>query len=140
MDFNTQSLGEQLQSGGYNEQAKTLFIWQGVTYFLEAKGVDSTLDFIANHSGPGSSVIFDYMYNEIFQDPNNSYGKSLKRAAKMSGEEYMFGIDRGQVEPFLTQRGFRNVNNMTLEQLKQRYFAGPMPGGQSRLISPSYRR
>ena len=63
----------------------------------------------------------------IFQDPNNSYGKSLKRAAKMSGEEYMFGINRNQVEPFLTKRGFRNVNNMTLEQLKERYFTGPAP-------------
>jgi len=128
MDFNTQSLDEQLQSAGYNEQAKTLFIWQGVTYFLEAKGVDSTLDFIANHSGPGSSLIFDYMYNEIFQDPNNSYGRLLKRSARMSGEEYMFGIDRGQVEPFLARRGFRNVNSMTLDQLKQRYFIGPNAG------------
>ncbi len=125
VDFNTQSLGEQMQRGGYNEQAKTLFIWQGVTYFLEAQGVDSTLDFIALQSGPGSSIIFDYMYNEIFQDPNNSYGKALKRTAKMSGEDYMFGIDRGQIETFLTQRGFRDVNNMTLEQLKQRYFTGP---------------
>ena len=128
VDFNTQSFGEQLQRGGYNEQAKTMFIWQGVTYFLEAKAVDSTLDFIANHSGPGSSVIFDYMYNEIFQDPNNSYGKSLKRAGKMSGEKYMFGIDEGQVEPFLTRRGFRNVNNVTLEQLKQFYFTGANAG------------
>ncbi len=128
VDFNSQLLGERMQSCGYSEQAKTLFIWQGVTYFLEAKGVDSTLDFIAHHAGPGSSVIFDYIYNEIFQDPNNSYGKTLKRVAKLSGEEYVFGIDRGQVEPFLTRRDFRNVNNMTLEQLKQRYFTGPNAG------------
>jgi methyltransferase (TIGR00027 family) len=128
VDFNTQALTERLQSCGYNEQAKTLFIWQGVTYFLAAQSVDSTLDFIANHSGKGSSVIFDYMYNEIFQDPNNSYGKTLKRVARMSGEQYMFGVDRGQVEPFLTRRGFRNVHNLTLEELKQRYFTGPNAG------------
>ncbi len=122
-------MGERLlQSGVYNEQAKTLFIWQGVTYFLEAQAVNSTLDYIANHSGPGSSVIFDYMYNEIFQDPNNSYGKALKRSAKLSGEEYLFGIDRGQVESFLTQRGFHNAQNMTLDELKQRYFTGPNAG------------
>ncbi len=128
VDFNTQSLGERLKNSDYNEPAKTLFIWQGVTYFLEAQGMDSTLDFIADHSGPGSSVIFDYMDNEIFQDPNNSYGKALKRAARMSGEEYLFGIDRGQVEPFLNRRGFRDVRNMTLEELKQRYFTGPNAG------------
>ncbi len=128
IDFNTQSLAESLLSSGYDERAKTLFIWQGVTYFLEAQAVDSTLVFIASHSGPGSSVIFDYMYSEIFQDPNNSYGKALKRAAKMSGEDYLFGIDRGQVETFLAQRGFHNVQNMPLEALKQRYFTGPNAG------------
>ena len=128
VDFNTQSLAGRLPGSGYNEQAKTLFIWQGVTYFLTAQGVDSTLDFIVHHSGPGSSVIFDYMDNEIFQDPHNSYGKALKRAGRMSGEEYMFGIDRGQVEPFLTRRGFQDVHNMTIETLKQRYFTGPNAG------------
>jgi methyltransferase (TIGR00027 family) len=128
LDFNTKSLAECLKNSNYDEQAKTLFIWQGVTYFLEAQGVDSTLDFIAHHSGAGSSLIFDYMYSEIFQDPNNSYGKALKRAAKVSGEDYLFGIDRGQVESFLSQRGFQNVHNMTLEALRQHYFTGANAG------------
>jgi methyltransferase (TIGR00027 family) len=128
VDFNTQTLAERLQANGYNERSKTLFIWQGVTYFLTAEGVDNTLAFIVNHSGPDSSVIFDYMYNEIFQDPNNSYAKSLRQAAKISGEDYMFGIDRGQTEPFLVQRGFSNVHNSTLEDLKRIYFTGPNAG------------
>ncbi len=125
IDFNTQSLAERLQSGGYNEQARTMFIWQGVTYFLKAQAVDSTLDFITHHAGRGSSVIFDYMDNDIFKNPNNSYGKALKRAGKMSGEEYLFGIDHDQVEQFLIQRGFQDVRNMPLDVLKQRYFTGP---------------
>jgi methyltransferase (TIGR00027 family) len=128
LDFNTQTLAERLPAAGYNEQGKTLFIWQGVTYFLTAEGVDSTLAFIAAHSGPGSMVIFDYFYNEVFSDSSNSYAKALKRAAQLSGEEYMFGIDRGQIEPFLTQHGFHDVHNMTLEDLKQIYFTGPNAG------------
>jgi methyltransferase (TIGR00027 family) len=128
VDFNTQTLAECLQSSGYDEHLKTLFIWQGVTYFLTAEGVDNTLAFIASHSGPGSSVIFDYLYNEIFKDPNNSYAKSLRQAAKISGESYMFGIDRGQIDPFLVQRGFNDVLNVTLEDLKLRYFTGSNTG------------
>jgi methyltransferase (TIGR00027 family) len=128
VDFNTQTLNERLLAGGYNEQGKTLFIWQGVTYFLTSEGVDSTLAFIANHSGAGSAVIFDYFYNEILRDPNNSYAKSLRRAGQLSGEEYMFGIDRGQIETFLSQRGFCDVQNMTLDDLKQIYFTGPNAG------------
>jgi methyltransferase (TIGR00027 family) len=128
VDFNTQSLEERLPAAGYDERGKTLFIWQGVTYFLTKEGVDSTLKFIASHSGRGSSVIFDYMYNEILRDTSRADVKNLRRAAQLTGEEYLFGIDRGQIEPFLTQRGFRDVCSVTLEELKQRYFTGPNAG------------
>jgi methyltransferase (TIGR00027 family) len=125
VDFNTQALGERLHSSGYHEQGKTLFIWQGVTYFLTAEGVDRTLAFIANHSGPGSAVIFDYFYNEILRDTRRTDVKMMRRAARMTGEEYMFGIDQGQIEPFLTQRGFHDVRNVTIADLKPVYFTGP---------------
>ena len=128
VDFNTQTLEERLPSAGYDERAKTLFIWQGVTYFLKVEGVDSTLRFIVNHSGPGSEVIFDFMYNEVLRDTNRPDVKNLRRAAQLTGEEYLFGIDRGQIEPFLTQRGFRDVRSVSLEELKQRYFTGPNAG------------
>lgn len=128
VDFNTQSLGERLLSSDYNDQGKTLFIWQGVTYFLASEGIDSTLAFISNHSGPGSTVIFDYFYNEALRNTSRSDVKMMRRAEKMTGEEYIFGIDQGQIEPFLTQRGFRAVRNMTLEDLKRLYFTGPNAG------------
>lgn len=128
VDFNTQQLGERLQSSGYNEQGKTLFIWQGVTYFLTQEGVDNTLDFIANHSGDRSAVIFDYFYNETLHDTSNGYGKMMNKAGKVSGEKYMFGIDQGQIETFMNQRGFQDIQNMTLEDLKPLYFTGSNAG------------
>lgn len=122
VDFDTQSLDQRLLTNGYNQKGKTLFIWQGVTYFLTAQGVDNTLAFVAKHSGEGSSVIFDYFYNETLRDTKHGYGKAMRRAAKLSGEDYMFGIDEGQIEPFLTQRGFRDVRNMEIQDLKPLYF------------------
>ena len=128
VDFNTQQLSERLQSSGYSEHGKTLFIWQGVTYFLSSKGVDTTLSFIANHSGAGSTVIFDYFYNETLRDPNRNDVKGMQRTAKLAGEEYMFGIDKGQIEPFLSQRGFCDIRNTELEDIKHLYFTGPNAG------------
>jgi methyltransferase (TIGR00027 family) len=128
VDFNSQTLADRLPASGYDGHAKTLFIWQGVTYFLTREGVDSTLAFISAHSGPGSALIFDYFYNEVFNDATNGYAKTLRRAAQLSGEEYMFGIDRGQIESFLTSRGFRDVHNTTIEDLKQLYFTGKNAG------------
>jgi methyltransferase (TIGR00027 family) len=123
-DLNTRQLDEVLGSSGYDERGKTLFIWQGVIYFLKPEGVDSTLAFMAGHSGPGSAVVFDYIYNETLQDTTQGYGKALARAGKMSGEPYVFGIHRGQAGPFLTQRGFCDVIDTPLEDLKPKYFTG----------------
>ena len=57
----SRSLAERLFASGYDEQRKTLFIWQGVTQYLTPAAVDDTLAFVAGHAGPGSSIIFDYM-------------------------------------------------------------------------------
>lgn len=134
VDFNRQTLGDQLLAHGYNERGKTLFVWQGVVYFLTQQGVDGTLAFIANHSGPGSSVIFDYFYNETLRDRTRTDLKMMRRAARMTGKEYLFGIDEGQVGAFLTQRGFCDVRNVTFADLKPVYFTGAnasrtMPSG-----------
>src|SRR5215216_2692143 len=125
VDFNTQTLAERLFTSGYNEQGKTLFIWQGVTMYLTPEGVDSTLAFIANHSGPGGAVIFDYFYNETLRDMKM---KTTRRITRVIGERLIFGIDEGQIEPFLTRRGFRDVRNADAEELKRLYFTGPNAG------------
>lgn len=124
VDFNTQTLGERLLANGYNERGKTLFIWQGVTYFLALRGIDGTLAFIANHSGHGSSVIFDYFYNEALRDTTRMDLKMMRWAARLTGEGYLFGIDEGRVQEFLAKRGFSQVRNVTFADLKPVYFTG----------------
>jgi methyltransferase (TIGR00027 family) len=123
-DLNTQQLGDVLRAAGYDEHARTLFIWQGVTYFLRPEGVDRTLAFIATHSAPGSSVVFDYIYAATLRDTTHGYGKMLARAGRAGGERYVFGIEKGEVESFLSQRGFCDVNDTTLEAIKAMYFTG----------------
>jgi methyltransferase (TIGR00027 family) len=127
-DLNTQQLREVLGRAGYDEQGKTLFIWQGVTYFLQPEGINATLAFIAEHSGAGSAVIFDYIYRETLHDRTRGYGKSLARAGRMSGEPYVFGIEKGQVGAFLAQRGFRDVLDASLEEVRAKYFTGRNAG------------
>lgn len=111
-----------LDTISYNEQAKAVFILQGVTMYLTPEGVDSTLAFVTNHSGPGSAVIFDYFYNETLRDMKM---KTVRRITRAIGERLMFGIDEGRIEPFLTRRGFSDVRNVDAEELKRLYFTGP---------------
>lgn len=90
VDFNTQTLSERLLERGYSEQGRTLFIWQGVTVYLTPEGVDSTLTFIANHSGLGSAVIFDYFYTGTLNDSHRSDVKNMRRTSRVTGEGYLF--------------------------------------------------
>jgi methyltransferase (TIGR00027 family) len=125
VDVDTDTLAERLLASSYNEQGKTLFIWQGLTMYLTPKGIDSSLAFITNHSGPDSAVIFDYFYNETLRDMKM---KTTRRITRAIGERLIFGIDEGQVEPFLTRRGFRDVRNADAEELTRLYFTDPNAG------------
>jgi methyltransferase (TIGR00027 family) len=125
VDFSTHTLAERLPASSYDEQGKTLFIWQGVTMYLTLEEIDSTLAFITNHSGPGSVVVFDYFYNETLRDMKMEAARRITRAI---GERLIFGIDEGQIEPFLTRRGFRDIRNADAEELTRLYFTGPNAG------------
>ena len=105
---------------GFDVNAKTLFIWEGVTYYLTAGAVDSTLVFVAKNSGVGSSIIFDYTYSWVIE------GKSkrgeivrMQRYRRFTGEGLVFGIEEGKIVKFLEARGFCKVVNANGDDFKK---------------------
>lgn len=125
VDFNTQALDQRLLECGYRTDLKTCFIWQGVVYYLDAASVDRTLYFIAKSSAPGSSVIFDYVYQSVLEDASG-HGEvnGMRRYRGLTSEGLTFGIREGAVEPFLQERGFNNIRNIDSQDLKPLYFTG----------------
>ena len=125
VDFNSQRLDQRLFESGYDEHLKTLFIWQGVTQYLTPEAVDTTLAFIAEHSGMGSAVIFDYMYPSLL-DGTVKRGEvsNMRNKRWMSGEMMTFGIPEGKVTEFLEQRGFTQVQDADAKYLHDTYFTG----------------
>jgi methyltransferase (TIGR00027 family) len=136
IDFETQSLEQRLLECGYSERKKTLFIWQGVTQYLAPEAVDSTLAFVANHSGQGSSIVFDYMYTSLL-DGTVKRGEvnSMQRYRRMTGEGFKFGIPEGTIGAFMRRRGFCRVKNVTHQDFKRLYFSGV---NQNRAVAAGY--
>jgi len=136
IDFNTQKLEDRLRECGYDERLKTLFILEGVVYYISPEAVDGTLAFIAGHSGPGSSVIFDYTETAVVKGTHRrSEISSMRRYKAFSGEEIVFGIDKGQITEFLESRGFTNVISVTGDDLHRMYFTG---ANAKRQVAPIY--
>jgi methyltransferase (TIGR00027 family) len=125
VDFDTQTLSERLLCAGYDPGLISLFIWQGVTMYLTAAGVDSTLDFIAKNSPVGSGVVFDYVYQAVLDGiQKQSEISSMRRYRFMTAEGLTFGIPEGTAETFLRRRGFQQVKDVTTAELKAAYLSG----------------
>lgn len=128
IDSDRQSLAERLFTSGYDELCKTLFIWQGVTQYLTAQAVDGTLAFVAQHSGPGSHIIFDYMDATLLRGaPRHGEISNMRRYRRMSGEGLVFGIPIEVIESFLEERGFTQVKNADHFALERAYYSGSRP-------------
>ncbi|MEJ2560533.1 MAG: hypothetical protein P8186_30785 [Anaerolineae bacterium] len=55
--------------------------------------------------------------------------------ATFRGEGLTFGLEEGQMEEFLIQRGYGQITNVTGEDLRRAYFTGP---NQNRRVAPIY--
>ena len=125
IDFSEEDLADKLFAYGYDHQLKTLFIWEGVTYYICASAVDRTLDFISSHSPVQSSVIFDYFPSTVADGTTQlSEARALCQGLKRLGEEILFGIDPDQIFAFMKVRGFTVVRNLADTDYMKAYFKG----------------
>jgi methyltransferase (TIGR00027 family) len=123
LDFNRETL-DQLLLAGFDQRVLTLFIWEGVTLYLEKEAVEGTLDWIRLHACRGSTVIFDYQDTSTLTRRHRGYAV-LNR---LTGEKRIFGMESGQMEAFLRERGFTQVVDVPAEQLEHCYCTGPNQG------------
>ena len=124
IDFNRESLGDALEKAGYKNDQKTLFIWEGVSYYLEMESVDRTLEFVSHASHPESALAFDYTVSVSEENTDEAYGvKEFAQSMKEhhASEELMFSIEEGGAEAFLRQRGLRMVDHLDNEEIESAF-------------------
>jgi methyltransferase (TIGR00027 family) len=123
IDFNKQSLSDVLMNAGYQKDHQSLFLWEGVTMYLDSDAVDGTLMFIRESSQKRSRVAFDYIFASVLRQENRFYGeKEIFDTVSRAGEGWTFGIEEGEIEEYLTERGFRMILHYTPSELEERYF------------------
>jgi methyltransferase (TIGR00027 family) len=122
IDFNKQRLTDVLTQAGYREGQQTLFLWEGVTMYLEAEAVDSTLAFIRSSAAEGSIVAFDYVRASVLRYENTLYGEKDVRGTVARAEEgWIFGIEDGAIDEFLAERGLKLLSHYMPSDLEAAY-------------------
>ena len=94
IDFEREDLGQVLRERGYATAARTLFLWEGVTYYLPEDAVKAVLALVASQSGPGSSILFDYVTRAFVDGDYSGYGaRRLADGWRRLGNVNRFGVD-----------------------------------------------
>jgi len=121
VDFNKKSVRQALVEHGFAMYRRTLFIWEGVSYYLPQHVVEDVLDFVAG-CAPESSIVFDYATRRFINGDTSTYGgKQVARWLKRIGEPFLFGLDPGEAEAFLSRRMLHLVSDLGPEDLEALY-------------------
>ncbi len=123
VDFERQSLEQELRAAGLATGEPTMFIWEGVTNYLSATAVDGTLLTIMRLAGPGSTLVFTYIDAGVL-DGSVSFPEARRWLANVrrAGEPWTFGLVPDNVAGFLGGRGFVLVSDVSTKQAGERWF------------------
>ena len=136
IDFIKDDLKVCLLENGYDLTKQTLFIMEGLTFYLPAETLDGILVFIAKHTGPQSAIVFDYLPPSVISGTSDRpEGKNSWIEVQRSGEHYRFGLEHNELAAFLAQRGFELKDNVNAPACKDKYFLGQ---SRQREITPIF--
>jgi methyltransferase (TIGR00027 family) len=124
IDFNKESIKNVLEKAGYENNKKTLFIWEGVCYYLEPESIDATLEFVSASSQNESVLAFDYAVLIAEENMSNYYGvKEFAQTMKKHhpNEIFKFAIDESRIKSFLEERGLKMVNHMNAHEIEKSF-------------------
>jgi methyltransferase (TIGR00027 family) len=124
IDFNQESLKNVLEKAGWQTNQKTLFLWEGVSYYLDPASVDAILVFFSHSAHQDSTLAFDYGISITEANIADYYGakefiKTMKE--QQANEEVLFSIDEGKTESFLEQRNLKMVEHIDKEAIERTF-------------------
>jgi methyltransferase (TIGR00027 family) len=122
LDFERDDLLTALAEHGYLPDYRVFFICEGVTQYLTETAVRRTLEGL-RAAAPGSRLVFTYVRRD-FIDGTNRYGtRTLYRSVRQRKQLWHFGIQPEEVADFVTEYGWRLVEQAGPDELMRRYVA-----------------
>lgn len=112
VDFERDDLFEMLAKAGYSEAIPTLFIWEGVTFYMNPQAVDAMLKAISSHAAPGSLLSFDFQHTDHKQGLIDT---------QLKDEQIKFGMDAAMCANYLNRFGFSLREKLDAQNMESRY-------------------
>lgn len=125
-----------LRANGYDPSKRSLFILEGLTFYLSADVFDRILASIAQDASSRTGVVFDYLPPSVIDGTSDrAEVKNSRTDLQEYGEPYRLGLRHDELESLLAQRGFDLVENLNARDCKEKYFFGQ---SRNREITPIF--
>lgn len=111
-DFETEDFTISLGKNKYDKSKKTLFLLEGVCFYLTHNTVYQMMKLIRENSGAGSRLCFDF---QTIQSNNDLIDTGLKN------ETIKFGIKSGEINNFVINNGFIIVEHITSVNMENKF-------------------
>jgi methyltransferase (TIGR00027 family) len=131
VDFERDDLMSTLTANGYRADARTFFIWEGVTQYLTEDAVRATL--VALRDAPaGSRLAFTYVRRAFIEGTNMYDAAILYKRFRQRQQVWRFGLDPDEVSDFIAEYGWQLVEQAGPDYFLRHYIR---PTGRS--LAPS---
>lgn len=110
-----------LQSTEYRPSVKTLINWEGVTYYLTAAAIDSTMRSLQKVTTKGSILTFDFLLDTVIDKSHPDTTAAQMVEAFQNKESLLWGLDPSQLEAFLSKYDFELLHHETPAILEEKY-------------------
>lgn len=120
VDLMRDAVGPALVNAGFDRAARTMVIWEGVTNYLTADAVDTTVRDLAGLLVRGSRVVFTYV-DRAALDGTAGYEGVWQEDVRKHGEPWTFGFDPAELPGYLAERGLRLTQDVSTRDAADRY-------------------
>jgi methyltransferase (TIGR00027 family) len=132
VDFEKQSLRQELLRAGFDFNVPTAVAWLGVVPYLTAEAFAATMRVI-ERMAPGSSLVFDYSQpREALSPVEQLMLDSISARVALAGEPFQLFFTPAQLEEEMQVYGWLVVEDLDGKALNARYLAGRCDGLQLR--------
>ena len=124
VDFEREALADGLRAAGFDFGRLAVFAWIGVTMYLTAEAIATTLRTI-RRCPPGTRVVMTYNLPRTALDARAREVEAVMAPMMADlGEPMISLFTPNQIERFLLEHGFEHVVHFGPDEATDRYFAG----------------
>ncbi len=122
VDFEVDDLAQKLAEAGFDQERRSIVVWEGVVSYLTAPSVDTTFAMLQRLLAPGSRLIFTYVHRGAIDGTVDfAEARRWKAVVRASGEPFIFGFEPSSLAAYAKSYGFTLVSDTSTSEATKVY-------------------